>query len=103
MQLLIYLVMYVVLIPKLACEPEICMEKESSELLAEFRRTSDYEEAGHQTADVQGRSLTVLIFGNNNYRPHPQLLNKGTSYHCFFTRTIRTGKSQIALKNRLCK
>jgi len=37
----------------LACEPEMCMEEESSELLPEFSRTWDYEEAGHQITDVQ--------------------------------------------------
>jgi len=46
----------------LACEPEMCMKEESSELLPEFTRTWDYEEAGHQITDVQGRLLTSVNF-----------------------------------------
>jgi len=38
------------------------MEEESSELLPEFSRTWDYEEAGHQITDVQGRLLTSVNF-----------------------------------------
>ena len=46
----------------LACEPEMCMKEESSELLPEFTRTWDYEEAGYQITDVQGRLLTSVNF-----------------------------------------
>ena len=53
--------LYVVLIPhKLACEPEMCMKEESSELLLEFTRTWNYEKAAHQITDVQGRLLTSI-------------------------------------------
>ena len=38
------------------------MKEESSELLLEFTRTWDYEEAGHQITDVQGRLLTSINF-----------------------------------------
>ena len=37
----------------LICEPEMCTEEESSELMTEFTRTWDYEETSHQITDVQ--------------------------------------------------
>ena len=48
--------------PEPACELKMCTDEESNELITELTRTWDYEEAGHQVTDVQGRLKANIGF-----------------------------------------